>query len=353
MSSPYPDEPYWMGTVSCCTGTQEDPCSSRHTTSRARSTASASYPPSAPGTSTWVPAGTEGSAAHGRPAPPMPSARPSPSSSHALPPPPNPRARTLPATGADTVQFAPSRHAARTLPPAASSATFPPASAASPSTRTRLRSAGPGSRRPADRQVPPTSVKTPATPGRVQPPAAIGLSFGPNDTAVTPSRPQERPWADAARARNVVSTVHRPAAAAPAVGDASIVPSRSTASRRPDGPRAIAPGAPAKPASSSPGVHDRPASVLVASGEKTRFWLGRTPTTRAEPPPAATRPPLTATPGGVTSDQRPAPAGRAKSCQKRSAPPVPPPMTATAQAPWPVTREVLSGTAAGTAAAGP
>src|SRR6185437_3116474 len=166
--------------------------------------------------------------------------------------------------------------------------------------------------------------------------------------AVTPCNPHSRPADDVARAPNVVSRVHCPAAAAPAVGAVSIVPSRSAASRRPDGLTAIAPGASARPASSSPGVQDRPASVLVASGEKTRFWLGRTPTTRAEPPPAATSPPLSATPGGVTSDQRPAPAGRAKSCQKPSAPSVPPPMTATAQAPWPVTSEVLSGTAAGT-----
>ena len=60
-------------------------------------------------------------------------------------------------------------------------------------------------------------------------------------------------------------------------------------------------------------------------------------------PPAATSPPLSATPGGVTRDQRLAPAGRTNSCQKLSAEAAEPPMTATAQVPCAVTSEVASG----------
>jgi len=86
------------------------------------------------------------------------------------------------------------------------------------------------------------------------------------------------------------------------------------------------------------------ASVLVASGENARSWLGRNPMTRDVPVPAATRPPLSATPGGVTSDHWPAPVGRTKSCQKLSSDAADPPMTVIAQVPCEVTSEVLSGT---------
>src|SRR5580698_4966108 len=67
--------------------------------------------------------------------------------------------------------------------------------------------------------------------------------------------------------------------------------------------------------------------------------------TRAFPVPAATRPPLSATPGGVTSDHWLAPAGRTKSCQKLFSDAAGPPMTAIAHVPCAVTSEVLSGTA--------
>src|SRR5207244_655679 len=176
-------------------------------------------------------------------------------------------------------------------------------------------------------------------------PAAIGFLSGPNETAVTPSSPQARPGADAASALSVVSDVHCPAAAASAVA-ASTVPSCSSARVRPDGPTAMAPGVSASPASSSPGVQFRPASVLVASGEKIRFWLGRKPTTSEAPSPAATSPPLSATPGGVTSDQRSLVTGRKKSCQNLSSASGPP-MTATAQVPCAVTSEVDSGAVTG------
>jgi hypothetical protein len=53
---------------------------------------------------------------------------------------------------------------------------------------------------------------------------------------------------------------------------------------------------------------------------------------------------LSATPGGVTSDQRLAPAGRTNSCQKSFCEAADPPMTAIAQVPCAVTSEVFSDT---------
>ena len=142
----------------------------------------------------------------------------------------------------------------------------------------------------------------------------------------------------------MVSGVHCPAAAALAVGAAVMVPSCNRARARPDGSTAMAPGVSARLASSRPGVQFFPVSVLVASGEKARLWLGRKPTTSEVLPPAATSPPLSATPCGVTSDQRLAPAGRTKSCQKLLCEAAEPPITAMAQVPCAVTSEVLSGT---------
>src|SRR5208282_6073311 len=75
--------------------------------------------------------------------------------------------------------------------------------------------------------------------------------------------------------------------------------------------------------------------------------------TRDVPVPAATRPPLSATPGGVTSDHWLAAGGRTKSCQKLFPDAADPPMTAIAQVPCAVTSEVLSGTAAADALAVP
>ncbi len=250
------------------------PWASRQTVSLDPETASASYapPPVAvlPGASVPVPGGTGGSACHEPPVPPMVSARPPASSSHTLPSAPNPSARTVPAvtvpaaTGSDTIQRVPFHHAASRLFPAASRATLPPVVAASPSTCTV---SFPGSTSPADRQVPSVSVNTPATPGRVQLPAAIGFLPGPNETACTLTSPQKRPGADVASALRVVSCVHCPAAAALAVSAAWMVPFCSSARVRPDEPTAMAPGVSARPASSRPGVQFFPVSVLVASGE--------------------------------------------------------------------------------------
>ena len=116
----------------------------------------------------------------------------------------------------------------------------------------------------------------------------------------------------------MVSRDHCPAVAAAALAAASMLPSCSRARVCPDGATAIASGTSARSASSRPGVQFWPVSLLVASGEKASAWLGRNPTTSEVPPApaAATSPPLSATPSGVTSDQRVAPAGRTNSCQK-------------------------------------
>ena len=136
-----------------------------------------------------------------------------------------------------------------------------------------------------------------------------------------------------------------PAAAAAASGAEEMLPSLSRASACPDGATASASGTSARAASSRPGVQFWPALLLVASGEKASPWLGRNPTTSEVPPapPAATRPPLSATPSGVTRDQRLAPVGRMNSCQKLFSDAADPPMTATAQVPCAVTSEVASG----------
>jgi len=167
--------------------------------------------------------------------------------------------------------------------------------------------------------------------------------------ACNPASPQLRPAADVARAGSVTSRDHCPAAAAPAVGARSMLPSCSSARAGPDGAAAMASGTSARRASSRPGVQFRPVSVLAASGEKARSWLGRNPTSSEPPVPAATRPPLSATPAGVTSDHVLAPAGRTKSCQKLFFDAAAPSITAIAQVPCAVTSAVLSGavTAAG------
>ena len=68
---------------------------------------------------------------------------------------------------------------------------------------------------------------------------------------------------------------------------------------------AKAPGEAATPASSGgPADQEAPPSAVAASGENTRSWLGRTATvSELAPPGETTSPPLSATPGGVTSFQ--------------------------------------------------
>jgi hypothetical protein len=109
------------------------------------------------------------------------------------------------------------------------------------------------------------------------------------------------------------------------------------------GAAARAPGTSARGASSSPADQLPPPSVVVASGEKASAWLGRNAAT-TDPPPsgAATRPPLLATPGGVTSRHAWVPAGRVNSCQKSLCWAAGPPITATAQVPPGAATDVAS-----------
>src|SRR5260370_27107167 len=100
----------------------------------------------------------------------------------------------------------------------------------------------------------------------------------------------------------------------------------------PPGRAARADGTRASPAGSRLGVQRAPPSRVGARGENGRSWLGLKPATRPRPPgEAATMPPLAATPGGVASTHRAAPAGRAMSCQKLSCLALEPPISTTAQ----------------------
>ena len=91
---------------------------------------------------------------------------------------------------------------------------------------------------------------------------------------------------------------------------------------------------------------------MAASGENVRSWLGRNPVSSDAPPvDAATRPPLSATPAGVTSRQAAEPAGRVNISQKFSSWAAEPPISTTAQpVPVPSANDVCNGgAAAGTA----
>ena len=82
-----------------------------------------------------------------------------------------------------------------------------------------------------------------------------------------------------------------------------------------------------------------------------RCWLGRNAVT-SDPLPglATTRPPLSATPGGVTWRQPPVAVGRTNTCQKLSSCAADPPISTTVQlAPPAAANEVVSGGAAGAA----
>src|ERR1700724_2083437 len=70
------------------------------------------------------------------------------------------------------------------------------------------------------------------------------------------------------------------------------------------------------------------------------------------PASARTRPPLSGTPGGVTSFQPALPAGRTNSCQKLLCVAAEPPITTTAQVPAAVTMEVVMKAAPAAAASG-
>src|SRR5215469_15243094 len=194
---------------------------------------------------------------------------------------------------------------------------------------------------------PPLSAKMPATPGRAQPAASIGVPDTPKAAAVSPVTPQPRPAGVAARARAVDRRVH--AVPVPSLAPPPLV----SAMRRPPGPAASASGALARPGLTGPdGDQVAPPSLVAASGENVRSWLGRNPVTSGRPPaPATTRPPLSATPAGVAARQPAPPAGRTNSSQKLLCCAAGPPVFTTAH-PAPVTpaNEVASGGGAAGAA---
>src|SRR6266568_6358835 len=122
----------------------------------------------------------------------------------------------------------------------------------------------------------------------------------------------------------------------------------------PPGPVASADGTRASPAGSRLGVQRAPPLRVLASGENVRSWLGLKPATSAGPPgDAATRPPLSATPGGVASRQLAVPAGLVSSCQKLLCLALDPPISTIAQlGPPGMVSEVTSEGRAARAAAG-
>src|SRR5712691_6848980 len=142
-----------------------------------------------------------------------------------------------------------------------------------------------------------------------QSPASIGSPAGLNAVPVSWTRPQWRPaWVVAiACLVAIVDQVLPPFVLwrrVPSVSRASSLPVPGSAAR--------AAGVSARWAFRMAADQVAPALAVVASGVKRSSWLGRNPA-RSElvPVGATTRPPLLATPGGVTSRQLPPVAGRA------------------------------------------
>ncbi len=210
----------------------------------------------------------------------------------------------------------------------------------------------------------------PAIPGRSQPPASSGTPAAPppallagplelagppepvalpNAAAVSPVSPQARPAAVLASDCALASLAH----AAPSRLPSWAPPPWLKAISSPPGAAASASGTSARPGLTGlPDDHAAPLSAVVASGEKARSWLGRKPVTSdAGPRIPATRPPLSATPAGVTCRHFSDPAGRANSCQKSSCCALEPPITTMAQL-VPVAAVTEAASSGGAAAAG-
>src|SRR6185437_4153772 len=136
----------------------------------------------------------------------------------------------------------------------------------------------------------------------------------PNEIDLTRTAPPHPfPAEEAAMAPGFASADHD----APASELVSTVPSLSSAARC--APSAANASGEAATAASigPPGDQEAPPSAVCASGENTRSWLGRTATVSDfAPPAAATSPPLSATPGGVTSFHEPEFPVLAKTSQK-------------------------------------
>ena len=181
----------------------------------------------------------------------------------------------------------------------------------------------------------------PTAPGRLQLAASIGTPALLNAAAVRPVGPQARPAAVLATVLTLPRWVQEvpdrlPNCTPPPLVSAITWPAAVTAS---------ASGAAARPGVSGPaGDQLAPLSLLAASGEKVRSWLGRNPVSSDPPAAVTTRPPLSATPPGVASRQRAVPAGRTNSSQKFSCCAAGPPICTTVQAAPVVTAdEVASG----------
>ena len=254
-------------------------------------------------------------------------------------------------SGADRVQARPlpSGQAAIRLvsapDPARSSATTPPPAAVSRTTSISSPASDPGTAGPAACQLPPRSANRPAIPVRLQFAASIGTPDPPNAAAVRPPTPQALPGGVAASAAALARRVH----VVPPPVPSSAVPPPVSAMTRPPAPLARASGASARPGVTGPaGDQLVPPSPEVASGEKVRSWLGRNPVTSDPPVPVTSRPPLSATPAGVASRHRAAPAGRTNSSQKLSCSAAGPPISTIARpAPAELVKDVASGGAAG------
>ncbi len=238
----------------------------------------------------------------------------------------------------------PARSRAVTPGPAAASRTTAMFSWASPVLASTAGRAGPAGNQPL-----PVSPKMPTVPGWLQLAATIGAPALLNVAAVRPVSPQARPAAVAATVFALARRFHD----VPDLLPNSTSPPLVSARTWPAGVAASASGAAARPGVGGPAAGDQlvPLLVLDASGENVRSWLVRNPVIMDPPPaPATTRPPLSATPGGVASRQRVAPAGRTNSCQKLLCCAAEPPISTTAQPASLTANDVASGGAGGAAA---
>ena len=153
-------------------------------------------------------------------------------------------------------------------------------------------------------------------------------------TAVSSPTPHDMPADDDARAARLTSFDQ--AVGSPLLCSTSPPAERTRASDPASEATARASGTAARPPGTRPADHDVPSLALRARGEKRSASLGSMPT--SNDPPAtglglATRPPLSATPGGVSSVHRDVASGRKKSCQKVLSGSLSVPMATTATTP--------------------
>ena len=149
-------------------------------------------------------------------------------------------------------------------------------------------------------QVPSVSVKMPM-PTRPHPVATTGAPLGSTATApmdVTPQCGKSRASWETVTSEDQCDR--------PAEASRTLSPT-TAATALPAGPEASASGSAASAVGRSCGLQARPPLLLRARGENLSSWLGRNPTTTEPAVAPVTRPPLSATPRGVTTDQCVAP----------------------------------------------